>query len=70
VDALGEVSFDIVGGRDGVALAVIETSDTAPSLYSVSLATGAAVPFNAAGNSQIGDGSVDLPIAGVALRLR
>jgi hypothetical protein len=70
VDALGEVSFDIVGGRNGVALAIIETLDAAPSVYSVSLATGAAVPFNATGNNQIGDGSVLPPIAGVALQLR
>jgi trimeric autotransporter adhesin len=69
VDAV-EASFDIAGGRNGVALAVIETIDAPPSVYSLSLATGAATPFNAAGNNPIGDGSVDLHIVGVALQLR
>jgi hypothetical protein len=69
LDAVGDVGFDIIGGRNGVALAVIETIDTPPSVYSISLSTGAATPFNAASNT-IGDGSLDVAIRGVALQLR
>jgi len=67
VDAVGDVAFDIVGGRNGAALAIIESVDTPPSLYSVSLATGAATPFNAADNL-VGDGTLD--VRGLAVQLR
>lgn len=67
IDAVGDVAFDIAGGRNGVALAIIESTDTPPSVYAVSLATGAATPFNAASNI-VGDGTLD--VRGLALQLR
>jgi hypothetical protein len=67
IDAVGDVAFDIAGGRNGVALASIEGSDTPPSLYAVSLATGAATPFNTTSNT-VGDGT--LRLRGLALELR
>ncbi len=67
VDA-SDVSFDIAGGRDGLALAAIETPDSPVSLYWVSLATGVATPFNAGGGNLIGDGNAS--VTGMAIQLR
>jgi hypothetical protein len=68
VDAVGEVSFDIAGGRDGLSLAAIQTPDVPVSLYSISLATGEATPYNTAGNNVIGDGSAS--VRGLAIQVR
>jgi len=51
IDAVGDLGFDIVGGRNGLALAAIRTTGTSSELYTVNLATGAATPFNAAANT-------------------
>jgi hypothetical protein len=51
IDAVGDLGFDIVGGRDGLALAAIRTTGTSSELYTVNLATGAATAFNAAANT-------------------
>jgi hypothetical protein len=67
IDAIGDVAFDIAGGRNGAAIAIIESIDTPPSLYAVSLSTGAATPFNATSNI-VGDGTLD--VRGLALQLR
>jgi hypothetical protein len=67
IDAIGDVAFDIAGGRNGAAIAIIESIDTPPSVYAVSLSTGGATPFNATSNS-VGDGTLD--VRGLALQLR
>ena len=51
IDAVGDLGFDIVGGRNGLALAAIRSTGTSSELYTINLATGAATPFNATANT-------------------
>ncbi|HTV22757.1 MAG TPA: DUF4394 domain-containing protein, partial [Polyangiaceae bacterium] len=67
VDAIGDVGFDIAGGRNGAAIAIIASVDAPPSVYAVSLTTGAATPFDTTDNV-VGDGTLD--VRGLALSLR
>ncbi|MCX7290324.1 DUF4394 domain-containing protein, partial [Janthinobacterium sp.] len=72
VAAAGDVGFDIAGGANGLALAVLRTSATGPSsLYRIDLATGAAVLSGGAAApaaSAIGNGTVGLVDIAIALK--
>ncbi|PHV31043.1 DNA polymerase I [Janthinobacterium sp. BJB312] len=72
VAVAGDVGFDIAGGANGLALAVLRTSATGPSsLYRIDLATGAAVLSGGAATpaaSAIGNGSVGLVDIAIALK--
>ena len=68
----GDVGFDIAGGANGLALAVLRTSATGPSsLYRIDLATGVAVLSGGAATpaaSAIGNGTVGLVDIAIALK--
>ncbi|WFR82247.1 DUF4394 domain-containing protein [Janthinobacterium rivuli] len=72
VAVAGDAGFDIAGGANGLALAVLRTSATGPSsLYRIDLATGAAVLSGGAATpaaSAIGNGSVGLVDIAIALK--
>ena len=72
VAVAGDVGFDIAGGANGLALAVLRTAAGGPSsLYRIDLATGAAVLSGGAATpalSAIGNGTVGLSDIAIALK--
>lgn len=50
VNSAFDVGFDIVGGNNGLALAVLDQAN-APTLYTISLSAGAATAFNTGSNT-------------------
>jgi len=73
VDVLGDAGFDIVGGRNGLALAAIRTADSGTSsrLYTVNLATGAAAAFPVtAGTPIIGTQGTTQQIRSLTIELK
>ena len=72
VAVAGDVGFDIAGGANGLALAVLRTAASGPSsLYRIDLATGAAVLSGGAATpalSAIGNGTVGLSDIAIALK--
>lgn len=66
VNSTADIGFDIVGGYDGLALAVIESGGAA-ALYSVNLASGQATAYNSANNTIVGTTGA---VRGLALELK
>lgn len=64
-----DVGFDIVGGNNGLALAVADSSNAA-TLYSVNLASGVAAPYNTTDGAINAIAGATGPVAGLALELK
>lgn len=67
VSSAGGANFDIVGGNNGLALAVLTALDNTSSLYVINLGSGVATAYNATANSIAG---ASAPLRGLALTLR